>query len=223
MYTRIELQPSDKNLMLRTQQKANDTLAPHFRLLQFFDSHFNAIKLVSAQTQRMFYRLTVSTAESLLRTSAHPLARELHFRIILFGLKLLKHSTIQDKSALWKLKDRLISAALAWFRHAPRYVSWMSLRIHRRSLTRALSGGHMEVIVSRQKPRIRSSEKWGPLCRPSRVSCLKMQALASWCRPNKTCSICFWKTRGSASACGSRPWSTRTTRQPQLETRTPQR
>lgn len=125
MYTKIELLPSDKALMVKEQQKAHDSLEPHFRLLQFFDSHFNAIKLASVQTQGMFYRLLISTVECLLRTSAHPLARELHFRIVLFGMKFLKHSTIQNKSALWKLKDRIISAALAWFRHAPRYVLWI--------------------------------------------------------------------------------------------------
>ncbi|KAA8642163.1 hypothetical protein EYZ11_001816 [Aspergillus tanneri] len=56
----------------------------------------------------------------LAQTNGHPLARELHFRIILFGLKVLKHSG-SDIVSLWKLKDKILTAALSWFKHAPRW------------------------------------------------------------------------------------------------------
>ena len=117
--TEIELLPSDKALMLRKQQKAQDTLSPHLRVLQFFESHFNAIRLSNLQDQQLFRRLTSSTIIGLSKTNGHPLAREIHFRIVLFGLRVLKHLIPRNSAASWKLKDQILSAALAWFRHPP--------------------------------------------------------------------------------------------------------
>lgn len=79
------------------------------------------------QSQRLFCRLIGRTAVGLLETNGHPLAREIHFRIILFGLRILKHFHSQDEIASWKLKDQTLSAALSWFKHPPRYVAFSFL------------------------------------------------------------------------------------------------
>ncbi|OQD76940.1 hypothetical protein PENDEC_c003G05071 [Penicillium decumbens] len=121
LHTRIELLPSDKALMLKKQRKAQDTLSPHSRVLQFFESHFNAIRLGNLQDQQLFCRLISSTVVALCGTQGHPLAREIHFRIVLFGLRVLKHLSPQNMSASWKLKDQILSAALSWFRHPARW------------------------------------------------------------------------------------------------------
>ncbi|KAE8147640.1 hypothetical protein BDV25DRAFT_159875 [Aspergillus avenaceus] len=121
LYTKIELLPTDKALMLQKQQKAHQILAPHLHVLQFFESHFNAIQFGNPQDQQLFYRLVEKTAVGLIQTSGHPLSRELHFRIILFGLKVLKHFGSTNVAASWKLKDQILSAALSWFRHPPRW------------------------------------------------------------------------------------------------------
>jgi phosphatidylinositol 4-kinase len=121
LHTKIELLPTDKDLMLRMQQKAQDTLSPHLRVLQFFESHFNAIRLGNLQDQQLFCRLVSSTVIGLAKTECHPLAREIHFRIILFGLKVLRHLSPCNSGASWKLKDQILSAALSWFKHAPRW------------------------------------------------------------------------------------------------------
>jgi phosphatidylinositol 4-kinase len=121
LHTKIELLPTDKALMLKKQQKAQDTLSPHSRVLQFFESHFNAIRLGNLQDQQLFCRLISSTVVALCQTQGHPLAREVHFRIVLFGLRVLKHLSPQNISASWKLKDQILSAALSWFKHPPRY------------------------------------------------------------------------------------------------------
>ncbi|KAL1962296.1 hypothetical protein VTN77DRAFT_9839 [Rasamsonia byssochlamydoides] len=119
--TNIELLPTDKDLLLRKQQKAHNILSPHFRILQFFESHFNAIRLGSPHLQRIFCRVISSTVVGLKETCGHPLAREVHFHIILFGLKVLRYSTTQSTISKWKLKDQILSAALSWFRHPPRW------------------------------------------------------------------------------------------------------
>lgn len=122
MYTKIELLPSDKTLLLKKQQKAQATLAPHLIALRFFESHFNAVRLNSAQNRRLFGRLIDRTTVGLLQTSGHPLARELHFRIVLFGLRVIQDPYQPEQVALWKLSDQILSAALDWFKHPPRFV-----------------------------------------------------------------------------------------------------
>lgn len=123
LHTKIELLPTDKALMLKKQQKAQNTVSPHSRVLQFFESHFNAIRLGNLQDQQLFCRLISSTVVALSKNSGHPLAREVHFRIVLFGLRVLKHLRPQNSSASWKLKDQILSAALSWFKHPARYVA----------------------------------------------------------------------------------------------------
>lgn len=121
LYSKIELLPTDKTLLLKKQQKAQHILAPHFDVLRFLESHFSAIRLANPQDQRLFGRFVQRTTVGLLKTNGHPLAREIHFRIILFGLKFLKHLASQSGAILWKVKDEILSAALTWFRHPPRY------------------------------------------------------------------------------------------------------
>ncbi|KAJ5566247.1 hypothetical protein N7535_007885 [Penicillium sp. DV-2018c] len=121
LHTKIELLPTDKELMLRMQQEAQDTLSPHLRVLHFFESHFNAIRLGTLQDRQLFCRLIGSTATELSKTKGHPLAREIHFRIVLLGVKVLRHLSPRNSSASWKLKDQILSAALSWFKHPPRW------------------------------------------------------------------------------------------------------
>lgn len=122
MHAQIELLPTDKALMLKQQQDAQNALSPHMRVLQFFESHFNAVRLGNLQDQQLFCRLVSSTAVALANTQSHPLAREIHFRIIVFGLKVLQNLSPRNGPATWKLKDQILSAALGWFKHTPRYV-----------------------------------------------------------------------------------------------------
>ncbi|KKK21482.1 hypothetical protein ARAM_004631 [Aspergillus rambellii] len=121
MYAKIELLPTDKALMLQQQKHAQNILAPHLHIIQFFESHFNAVRLANSQTQRLFCRFLDRTAVGLLQASNHPLARELHFRIILFCLNVMKHCTSFDNVTLWKLKHQILSAALSWFKSPPRW------------------------------------------------------------------------------------------------------
>lgn len=109
--------------MLREQQNAQNTVSPHLRVLQFFESHFSAVRLGNLQDQQLFCRLISNTLVALTKTKGHPLAREVHFRIVLFGLRILHHLSPRNGAATWKLKDQILSAALSWFKHAPRYVS----------------------------------------------------------------------------------------------------
>ena len=122
-YIKEEFAPSDKAMLLKRQQATHNLLAPHLRILQFLTSHFDANRLGSPHFRRIFHRLIQKTLQGLKEASAHPLAREFHFQIVLFAIKILRYSDDLGELAKWRLKDNILSAALAWFTHSPRYVS----------------------------------------------------------------------------------------------------
>lgn len=121
-YIKEEFAPSEKHMVKKKQQAAHDLIAPHLRILQFLTSHFNANRLGNPHIQRIFHRLIVVSLEALTSSAGHPLAREMHFRIVLFGLSIFRYCTGLDQAARWRLKDAVLSAALAWFACPPRYV-----------------------------------------------------------------------------------------------------
>lgn len=118
-YVKEEFAPSDRELLLKQAQHAQNTISPHLRLMQFFESHFNAIRLGSSNTQRTFVRMVIRTLSGLDDAKSHPLMREIHFHIILFALRVLQYSTCLNKSTMWRLKDHVLSTALRWFCHSP--------------------------------------------------------------------------------------------------------
>ncbi|EJT72778.1 phosphatidylinositol 4-kinase [Gaeumannomyces tritici R3-111a-1] len=116
-----EFAPSDAVFMAKRKQLVHNLLSPHTRLLQFLSSHFNATRLGSADTQRVFLRLLDLTLDAITSSTPHPMARDLKFQIILYGLRVLRTSTTLSAIAQWRLKDKLLSAALSWFNGPP---SW---------------------------------------------------------------------------------------------------
>ena len=120
-YIKEEFAPSEKIELVQKQQVAHNMITPHLRMLQFLSSHFNASRLGSPHVQRIFHRVIMVTLEGLKLSSAHPLAREFYFQAVLFGLNILRHCTGLDLAAIWRLKDTMLSAALSWFSHQPRW------------------------------------------------------------------------------------------------------
>ncbi|KAK2628177.1 hypothetical protein QTJ16_002823 [Diplocarpon rosae] len=137
-YIKEEFAPSDRPTLLKKQQIANNLLAPHMRLLQFLGSHFNATRLGSPHTERVFLRLLDVTLDGLKHATGHPLAREIRFHIILFALKVLRHSIALPFEARCLLKDRILSAALTWFTFAPCW-SFGGNRLQLKAETRLLA------------------------------------------------------------------------------------
>ncbi|KAL8950214.1 MAG: hypothetical protein Q9222_003743 [Ikaeria aurantiellina] len=120
-YLKEEFAPSDKASLAQRQQAVHNLIAPHLRILQFLASHFNATRLGSLHTQKIFQRLIVVSLEAQRNHAGHPLAREWHFQLVLFALRILRYSNGLDQAAQWKLKDTILSAALRWFSHQPRW------------------------------------------------------------------------------------------------------
>ncbi|KZF26893.1 phosphatidylinositol 4-kinase [Xylona heveae TC161] len=116
-YIKEEFAPSDREATSKRQQAAHNIIAPHFRVLQFLASHFNANRLGSPQIRRIFHRIVRVTLNGIVHATNHPLAREMHFQIILFALGILRHTNGLDAAEQWRLKDQILCAALRWFSH----------------------------------------------------------------------------------------------------------
>ncbi|TLD12636.1 uncharacterized protein PgNI_02942 [Pyricularia grisea] len=120
-FLKEEFAPSDSAAMAKRKQVVHDLLSPHTRLLQFMSSHFNATRLGSSDTQRTLLRMLDLTLDALKTTTPHPLARDLRFQIVLYGLRVLRTCTTMGAIAQWRLKDKLLTAALSWFAGAARW------------------------------------------------------------------------------------------------------
>ncbi|KAF4978938.1 hypothetical protein FZEAL_4776 [Fusarium zealandicum] len=120
-FMKEEFAPSELEALAKKKQLVHDILAPHLRLLQFFASHFNATRHGSPDIQRVFLRTLDLTLDAMKQCATHPMAREIRFQIVLFGLRVLRASSTLKPAAQWKLKEKLLSAGLSWFRYAPKW------------------------------------------------------------------------------------------------------
>ncbi|RFU75600.1 phosphatidylinositol 4-kinase [Trichoderma arundinaceum] len=120
-FLKEEFAPSELEMLAKRRQLVHDILSPHARLLQFFSSHFNATRLGCPDIQRIFIRMLDLTLDAVGDCTSHPLARELRLQIVLFGLQVLRWSTIISTTAQYRLKEKILSAGLSWFRNSPRW------------------------------------------------------------------------------------------------------
>nr|POE63302.1 phosphatidylinositol 4-kinase stt4 [Quercus suber] len=137
-YVKEEFAPSKWDAIMKRQQLAHNLLSPHLRLTHFLSSHFNASRLTSSSVERMYARLMRLTMLAMTKTATQPLAREVHFHMVLLALQILKHCTTLSTAACWRLKDSILSAGLAWFAAPPRW-SFGSNRLQVRAEVKILS------------------------------------------------------------------------------------
>jgi phosphatidylinositol 4-kinase A len=117
----MEFNPSELEALAKRKQLVHNLLSPHARLLQFFSSHFNATRLGSPDVHKIFLRLLDVTLDAVKTAAPHPMAREIRFQIVLFGLKVLRASTTIGAIAQWRLKEKILLAGLGWFKYSPRW------------------------------------------------------------------------------------------------------
>lgn len=120
-FLKEEFAPSDQEALTKRKHLVHNLLSPHARLLEFLASHFNATRLGSPDTQKVLVRMLDITMEELKKATPHPLAREIRLQAVLFGLRILRASTRIGPVSQWRLKDKLLSAALSWFCNAPKW------------------------------------------------------------------------------------------------------
>jgi phosphatidylinositol 4-kinase A len=120
-FLKKEFAPSDMETVSKRREMVHNLLSPHARLLQFLASHFNATRLGSPDIQRVFLRLLDVTLDAVRDATPHPLAREIRLQLSLLSLRVLRASRTIGTVAETRLKDKILSAALGWFKFAPRY------------------------------------------------------------------------------------------------------
>ncbi|KAL2020169.1 hypothetical protein VTK56DRAFT_8693 [Thermocarpiscus australiensis] len=120
-FLRQEFAPSDSAALAKHKQFVHNLLAPHSRLLEFLSSHYNATRLGNPDTNQLFLRLLDVTLAAIKNATPHPMAREIRFQVVLFGLKVLKTSTTMGAIAQYRLKDMILSAGLGWFNAPARW------------------------------------------------------------------------------------------------------
>ncbi|KAK4128301.1 hypothetical protein N657DRAFT_563935 [Parathielavia appendiculata] len=120
-FLRQEFAPSDNAALAKHKQFVHNVLSPHSRLLQFLSSHYSATRLGNPDTHHFFLRLLDVTLEAVKNATPHPMAREIRFQVLLFGLKVLNSSTTMGATAQYRLKDQILSAGLGWFNAPPRW------------------------------------------------------------------------------------------------------
>ncbi|SMY25819.1 unnamed protein product [Zymoseptoria tritici ST99CH_1A5] len=131
-YVKEEFAPSNWDAIKRREQATHNLISPHLRLTHFLSSHFSASRLTSPSVERIYNRLMRITLLSMKHAVSQPLAREVHFHIVLLALKVLKYSTHISSASQWRLKDAILSGGLSWFATAPKY-SYGSNRLQMRA------------------------------------------------------------------------------------------
>ena len=118
-YVKEEFAPTNWEAISKRRHVVHNLIAPHLRLTQYLSSHFNSSRLTAPSVERVYARVMRVTATTMKNTVSHPLAREVHFQIVMLALDFLKLSTRLDPAAQWRLKDAILSAGLAWFATPP--------------------------------------------------------------------------------------------------------
>ncbi|KAM0721899.1 hypothetical protein Q7P37_002824 [Cladosporium fusiforme] len=137
-YIKEEFAPTNWEAIAKRRQIVHNLIAPHLRLTQFLSSHFNSSRLTAPSVERVYARLMRITATAMRHSIGHPLAREVHFHIVLLALDFLRLCTRVSAAAQWRLKDAVLSAGLAWFANPPLW-SYGSNKLQLRAEVKLLS------------------------------------------------------------------------------------
>nr|OQO30152.1 hypothetical protein B0A51_04540 [Rachicladosporium sp. CCFEE 5018] len=137
-YVKEEFAPTNWEAIAKRQQVTHDLIAPHLRLIWYLKSHFNASRLTAPNVEKVYARLMRVTMTAMQRTVSQPLAREVHFHLVLLALDILQLQTRLDAATQWRSKDAILSGALAWFATAPLW-SFGSNRLQLKAEVRLLA------------------------------------------------------------------------------------
>ncbi|KAF2764800.1 phosphatidylinositol-4-kinase [Teratosphaeria nubilosa] len=120
-YVKEEFAPSKWEAISKWQQAVHNLVTPHLRLTQYLSSHLSASRLSSPNVEKVYARLMRITMLAMKHMVTQPLAREVHFHIVLLSTRVLRYATRPTIFAQWRLKDAILSAGLSWFARSPRW------------------------------------------------------------------------------------------------------
>lgn len=115
-FAKMEYAPSNKAEVEHYAALANRSMAPHLNLIRFLSSQFHASTYESRHLLRIFTRALIVGLEGLDTASKSPLARSIRFELIRFGIDVLNLHMRFGTKISHSLKDRILTAALSWFK-----------------------------------------------------------------------------------------------------------
>lgn len=116
----ISYSPTDKDEIDRATTHARRLLMPHTLLLQMLFSRLQAARYCRSTVMFLIQRLVLRSAQAHKLFSTHPLARELRYTFLLFGLETLKSSHL-DAVCECMLRESLYRTAYSWFAVRPQW------------------------------------------------------------------------------------------------------
>ncbi|KAG2132611.1 hypothetical protein BD769DRAFT_1666055 [Suillus cothurnatus] len=119
-YHPISYSPTDKDEIDRATTHARRLLMPHTLILQMLFSRLQAARYCRSTVMFLIQRLVLRSARAHKSFSTHPLARELRFTFLLFGLETLKSSHL-DAVCECMLRESLYYTAYSWFATRPQW------------------------------------------------------------------------------------------------------
>ncbi|KAI8595057.1 hypothetical protein EDD21DRAFT_56808 [Dissophora ornata] len=117
---KMEYAPTDKKARQKSYKIASYLFASHVIWVEFLSSRLQATLYRNKDMIDTFTRLLQLTFSSGYKMSAHPLAREGRFQLLLLGLRLLQ-SNRMEALIEYKLRSALYLSALSWFELSPRW------------------------------------------------------------------------------------------------------
>ncbi|KAG0701518.1 hypothetical protein DFH29DRAFT_926376 [Suillus ampliporus] len=119
-YHPISYSPTDKDEIDRATTHARRLLMPHTLVLQMLFSRLQAARYCRSTVMLLIQRLVLRSARAHKLFSTHPLARELRYTFLLFGLETLKSSHL-DAVCECMLRESLYCTAYSWFAVRPQW------------------------------------------------------------------------------------------------------
>ncbi|PWN26051.1 hypothetical protein BDZ90DRAFT_281021 [Jaminaea rosea] len=117
---KTEMSASDRAEFVREGEKANRLFMPHLTLVQLMSSRFQAFRYRDPTMVLALVRMLQRSAAATDHMSAHPLARQAFFSLVLFGFQLVQGSQL-DGLVEYKLRTALYGMAFHWFAHSPQF------------------------------------------------------------------------------------------------------
>ncbi|KAG2144576.1 hypothetical protein DEU56DRAFT_790388 [Suillus clintonianus] len=119
-YHPISYSPTDKDEIDRATTHARRLLMPHTLVLQMLFSRLQAARYWRPTVMFLIQGLVLRSARAHKLFSTHPLARELRYMFLLFGLETLKSSHL-DAVCECMLRESLYCTAYSWFAVRPQW------------------------------------------------------------------------------------------------------
>ncbi|CAO1625236.1 unnamed protein product [Sympodiomycopsis kandeliae] len=117
---KTEMSASDRNEIVKENEKASKLFSPHLTLIQLISSRFQAFRYRDPTMVLALVRMLQRSGQAYEHMSTHPLAREARLALVVFGFTVIQSSQL-DGLVEDELRRTLYNMAFQWFSVAPQF------------------------------------------------------------------------------------------------------